>query len=262
MKDGWQEIHRRWSKLKPPQRPHADVIESFRRAVEGRRARVLLLGVTPELADLGEDTTAMDNSENMIVHIWPGDNETRRAVLGNWLDISFGEKRFTAVVGDGCLNTLVYPDYVRLFAQLAKVLAPGARIALRIFETPDACETVAELREQALAGKIESFHAFKWRLAMSMVTEGEHPDLPVTQLHTRFMREFSDRAALSRATGWPLDDIDGIDAYADNSAIYSFPTRAQIAAALPQAFSEMRFVSSGLYELAERCPILIADFRP
>jgi hypothetical protein len=43
--------------------------------------------------------------------------------------------------------------------------------------------------------------------------------------------------------------------------VYRFPTRRELLAHLPDGFSNPRFVPSGKYELAERCPIFVADFR-
>ena len=87
-------------------------------------------------------------------------------------------------------------------------------------------------------------------------------NVPVALIHRIFDREFSDRGALSRATGWSFDDIDEIDAYADAKTVYSFPTRGEIVMALPRSFSNPRFLNSGSYELAERCPVFVADFAP
>ena len=262
MTDGWQEFYRRWARLKPPLRPHADVVSAFRAAVDGARDHVLLLGMTPELADIGLETTAVDNSANTIKHIWPGDTQARRAVHGNWLEMPFHEPRFSAALGDGSLNTLLYSQYPVLFEQLAAVLLPDARVAMRVYETPDVCETMAQLKEQTFGRVIQSFHGFKWCFAMTVVAQRGDPDIPVKLLHEIFTREFPDRESLARATGWPREDIDGIDAYAGNDAVYSFPTRRQTLAAIPAHFSRPHFIDSGTYELAERCPILIADFHP
>ncbi|HEY8950160.1 MAG TPA: class I SAM-dependent methyltransferase [Rhizomicrobium sp.] len=259
---GWHDFHRRWARLKPPQRPHPEAVEAYLRALEGKQGHALLLGVTPELADLAIQLTALDGSESMIAHIWPGDTQARRAIRGDWLAMPFGKSQFSAVIGDGSLNVMVYSDYAALFAQLARVLQPSARLALRIFTTPDVCESVTELRDQAFSSQIPSFHGFKWRLAMAIVKENGQPDLPVAQLHACFEREFPDRAALAQVTGWPEEDIDGIDAYAGNGAIYSFPTAREVIAAIPSSFTNARLLSSGSYELAERCPLLAADFHP
>jgi len=260
--NSWSDFHRRWSRLKPPLRANCEVTAAIAGAIEDRRDCPLLLGVTPELSDIGTLTVALDWSEAMIAHIWPGDTAARSAVLGNWLAMPFHRRRFSAAIGDGSLNAIDYSDYSALFAQLESVLLPGARVAVRIYATPEPCEPIARVRQEALAGNIAGFHALKWRLATAIAAEMGNANVPVALIHRIFDREFSDRGALSRATGWGLEDIDEIDAYDDAKIVYSFPTRGEIMMTLPRSFSNPRFLNSGSYELAERCPVFVADFAP
>jgi Methyltransferase domain len=249
-------------RLKPPLCPDAQIVAAYARAIEGHDAQVLLMGVTEELADLGKTTTAIDISRTMIADAWPGDTEKRKAVRGNWLDMPFGNREFTAAIGDGVLAAVRLSDYAALAAQFAKVLVPGARIALRLYETPEPGETVAQVRDAAIGGRIAGFHAFKWRLAMAITSESTSAAVPVALVHETFERAFPDRDALASATGWSLDEISEIDAYAGKVFVYQFPTRRELLAHLPASFAGAQFVSSGDYELAERCPILVADFHP
>ncbi|MGN6515519.1 MAG: class I SAM-dependent methyltransferase [Rhizomicrobium sp.] len=249
-------------RLKPPLCPDPQIVSAYARAIAGHDERVLLMGVTEELADLGKTTVALDISRTMIADAWPGDTEKRKAVRGNWLDMPFDARQFTAVAGDGVLAAIGLSDYATLAAQFAKVLVPGARIALRTYVTPEPGETVAEVRDAAMAGKIAGFHAFKWRLAMALAHESKSASVPVAQIHEAFERAFADRATLAAATGWSQDDIAEIDAYAGKVFVYQFPTRREILAHLPASLAGARFQSSGDYELAERCPLLVADFAP
>ncbi|HEY2032576.1 MAG TPA: class I SAM-dependent methyltransferase [Rhizomicrobium sp.] len=255
-------FHKRWTRLKAPLRPDAQIVSAYRRAIEGHDERVLLLGVTAELADLGDTVVAVDQSRKMIANAWPGDTETRKAVHGNWLTMPLETREFTAVIGDGVMTGIEFPQYKTLFSQISRLLLPGARLAIRLYETPEPGETVAQVREQTMAGKIAGFHAFKWRLAMAIVAEARHAAVPVARIHQMFRREFPDRAELRAATGWELDEIAEIDAYDGKPMIYRFPTRRELLAHLPAAFAEPHFQPSGTYELAERCPLLVADFRP
>jgi hypothetical protein len=45
--------------------------------IAGHDARVLLLGVTPELCGIAQETVAVDHSANMIARVWPGDTPSR-----------------------------------------------------------------------------------------------------------------------------------------------------------------------------------------
>lgn len=258
----WDDFHRRWSRLKPPLRANEEVIAAIGQIVADKRHRALLLGVTPELAGIARTTLAVDKNQNMIARIWPGDTKTRKAVLGDWRHMPLQAREFTAVIGDGSLNAIAFEDYAVLFAQLERLLLPGARLAVRLYETPEPGETVADVRAQAFAGELAGFHAFKWRLAMAMVWQSRVTTLPVARIHEAFEKAFPDRAALSAATGWSVEEISEIDSYAGNPVAYSFPTQRDLLAALPRSFSNPRFLTSGTYELAERCPIFAADFAP
>lgn len=255
-------FHRRWTRLKPPLRPDDQIVSAYRHAIEGHDKNILLLGVTAELADVGKKTTAVDISKKMIANAWPGDSETRRAVQGNWLDMPLQTREFTAAIGDGVLAGIPLAEFVTFFAQLARLLLPDARLAIRLYETPEPGETVAQVRAETMAGRIAGFHAFKWRLAMALAAEAKNPAVPVALIHQTFQRAFPDRTALSAATGWSLDDIEEIDAYDGKPMVYQFPTRRELLAHLPEIFANPRLVASGDYELAERCPILVADFHP
>lgn len=255
-------FHRRWTRLKPPLRPDDQIVAAYRHAIEGHDHRVLLLGVTTELADLGQTTIAVDQSRKMIANAWPGDTARRKAIHGNWLDMPLHTREFSAAIGDGVLAGIAEPQYSTFFSEIAKLLVPGARFAVRLYETPEPGETVAQVREQAMTKHIEGFHAFKWRLAMALAAEAQNAAVPVAAIHRSFQELFPDREVLSSATGWGLDEIAEIDAYDGKPMIYQFHTRQELLAHLPRDFSNPHFLPSGDYELAERCPIFVADFNP
>ncbi len=256
----WNEYHRRWSRLSAPLRPDADIVGAFEKIAAGHDARILLLGVTPELAGIGQQLSAIDRSDAMIAHIWPGDTERAQARNADWLAPPFADRTFTAILGDGSLSALIWPDdYRTLFAQAARLLVSGGVIALRLFKTPDEVETREALRRDTLAGKCRSFHAFKWQLAMSVVAETGDPNIAVTAIRETFDAMFPDRAALATATRWRAEDIETIDVYANSPDVYSFPNFAQLRETIPQGFANIRLVECGAYPLAERCPLLAME---
>ena len=104
-----------------------------------------------------------------------------------------------------------------------------------------------------LKGERCGFHAFKWRLAMAAMDGSAN--ISARAVWEAFERLFPDRDGLSRATGWSLETIAEIDDYAVSPLSKSFPTRTQLLESFPGA----RLVESGDYELAERCPLLVAD---
>ena len=234
----------------------------MRRAIAGHDQRVLLLGVTPEYADVGADVTAIDSSETMIANVWPGDTARRRAFKGDWFAMPFERGSFSAALGDGSFNTLPWPDgHRRVFDLLADMLRPGGRIVFRLFRTPDEAESVDAVLAAAMAKKIGNFHAFKWRLAMALVAAAGNPNIPVASIRDAFNAAFPDREKLAAATGWPMAQIETIDVYRGSPDSYSFPTSAEMQAAIPAAFTRAEFLPSGDYELAERCPLVRADLK-
>lgn len=254
----WQDMARKWARVRPPLRPNGEVAE----AVYGALAPgpTLLLGVTPELAVLTTPLLAVDINPGMIAFAWPGNTAGRIAVQGNWLAMPAAGNAFANVIGDGSLNTLAYPEgYVRLFEQLLPVLRPGGRFVIRLFATPEAGETLAQVRAATLAGGIVSLHAFKWRVAMAAVAEAGSPNIRVTRIRDAFHELFPDQAALMAATGWTAEEIDTIEVYKDSVVSFSFPRLSELRAVVPAGFGKLRALAVGSYEMAERCPLVVMD---
>lgn len=254
----WQDFAKQWNRLGSPLRPCAEDVENFRLAMGGDPGRCLLLGVTPELADLAPVLTAIDNSAAMINALWTNRNE---AVLGDWLDLPFPANAFDTVIGDGCLVLLSHPaQHERFFEQIGKVIAPGGKILLRVFVSPEQKESRKLVCSEASAGKMKSFHAFKWRLSMAIASETEDHHVAVAETGTTFDRLIPDRKRLADATGWRAEDIATIDFYRGSQARYCYPTLEQVRESIPASLKETGLIY-GHYELAERCPILVLEAR-
>lgn len=253
------DFYGRWVCHGPPLRPPSAVPLAMRELIARHDAHVLLLGVTPELADIATRTCAVDRSRQMVSGVWPGDTGTRRAVRGNWLNLPCGDGVFSAAIGDGSFNCLEFPHgYIGLFAELARALRPGAPVIARVYLAPAGADSLTRVRSQALAGAISSIHVLKWRIAHAVCAERRSPNVPVQAIRDAFNSCFRDRTALRRATGWSVDAIASIDAYAGLSDVYSFPTLCDLRRALAP-LKRWRLVPAGSYELAEHCPLLVAD---
>jgi len=230
----------------------------FERAIHGRDQRVLLLGVTPELAVLGRDLTAVDNSPRMIARIWPGDNEERRALLADWTHLPFEDASFDAVIGDGSLNSAA--DQAKaVLGEVSRLLAPGGKAAFRTFCSPTLPESLESIQQDVESGTAGNLHALKWRIAMALAALTEDWVVPVEAILETFNRMFPDRSALAGATGWTIGEISTLDAYDGADHGLAFPTVDQLTQLAAGLFGDAAFLPGAGYPLAERCPIIAWD---
>lgn len=258
MSPHWQTFAARWSRLESPLRPGPEDVANYRSALGEMPGRCLLLGVTPELSDLSAHLTALDNSADMIRALWPAN---RKAVLGDWLDMPFEDAAFDHVIGDGCPVLLDHAlQHARFFSEAARVLKPGGKLLLRAFVGPEQPETPEQVCNDALAGRMRGFHAFKWRLSMSVASTAPDYTFPIADTLRTFDRLLPNRAELAVATGWALRDIETIDFYRGSTAHYSYPPLSALRGIIPPELREADVVV-GHYELAERCPLLVLERR-
>jgi SAM-dependent methyltransferase len=256
----WSDYYRAWSRMTPPLRPNHEVISAVKALVEDVSSRALILGVTPEFADMTSDIIALDRNYSMVRHIWPGNTRTRRAIVGNWLNQNFLADCFSLCLADGSLNLLELPGEVdQACTELARVMKRGGRFICRVLLAPDRSESISDLRAAVASGAIRNFHAFKCRLAAAMVTQPSTPNVKVHEIFELFSELFRDRGRLVEMTGWSRDEVDTIDFYQGSKTIMNFPTRRHVASVVSQSLSNVRFLEIGTYELAEHCPLLIAE---
>jgi len=248
--EAWEAFQATRHRLEPPLCPTPGVIAAMRDAVGSPALPILLLGVTPAIV------AAFDN---LVVIDWSaaarGAVADAKPLDGNWLDPRLDESSLGGALGDGSLTCLSWPDdYALLFATLARLLAPGARAAIRCYAAPERRDVPDALVAEALSGRGGGFAAFKWRLAMTLALD---PNVPVAAIKQSFDALIPDRNALAAATGWTPAAIDDVDAYGHVGLTYSFPTRRQLLACARPFFVAAEFVETEGYELAERCPLLI-----
>lgn len=247
-----------WRKMGLPLRPREPVPSALARLLPGGSERLLMLGVTPDYAEIGDDLTALDWSPEMIAEIWPGDTERRRAVLGDWRDMPFESGRFDAAIGDNAMTMLAWPDDVDMVLQeVRRVVKPDGIAVFRWFMAPDSAASDAELKALALSLRDKASDIMRWRFVMDAVHEAGEPTVPVKAAWRKYSRLFPDFGELARANGWDAAELAELDIYRDSAAQFTFPTLAQVQAAAGRYFSSIELVSSGDYPLAEYAPFVI-----
>jgi hypothetical protein len=254
----WDSFLDRLRQCTPPQRPPADIDATVRRVLGPHVGEVLVLGVTPELFAVGASVTTVDWSETAIASTSCVDTPGR-GIRGDWLRLPCADRAFSSAIGDGCLNCLEYPHgYCTLFDELTRAVRPRGRLALRVFTTPDDCESLSDTRAAVIAGGVGTVSGLKWRLANALCAERRTPNVPVRAIKDAFDELFPDRAALRRITGWSAADMASVDRLGRVPGTYSFPTVDELLNTLP-ASCTATLEASGTYELSERCPLLVVD---
>jgi SAM-dependent methyltransferase len=266
--DHWARHATQWSHVGPPLRPGAEDIAAASELVatsgwdpDSRSPRALVLGVTPELVGMdwpsGTRLTAIDRCPGMIGALLPSKGrQGPGGICGNWLKLPFASGSFDLVVGDGCLTVLESAaDHGHFFAELARVMTVNGRLVLRLFVRPEVADSPERVIADLQAGRIGNFHVFKWRLAMALVY-AQTGAVAVADIWQAWHDSEIVAAELSERLGWPLAQIETIEAYRGASARYTFPRLDEVRAMLGVNFDELACLVPQ-YELGDRCPTLL-----
>jgi SAM-dependent methyltransferase len=247
-----------------------DLVESqvahWQQRNPGRSLRALLLGVTPELATLrwpeGTSLLAVDRSEGMIATVWPkqGTPEGASVACSDWRALPLDKATIDIVVGDGAVNALANSEaYAPFTRELHRVLAPGGLVHLRTFVAPTERESLDAIAADLDAGKIRSFHALKWRIAMALPTNIAR-GTALDEVWRAWRSMCPDEDALAALLACDRGTVDTIHTYRGSTATYTFPTHTELRAAFDGLFVERSIVTPS-YELGERCPSIVFEAR-
>jgi hypothetical protein len=115
-------------------------------ARQGAGCRAVILGATPELADMaldaGCEVVRIDCNPAMFESAagrqTVKDRGRETVLIGDWLAMhAIGDGEAGLVLGDSALNNVPHEDMARLLAELARITRPGSTIALRQIVLPD-----------------------------------------------------------------------------------------------------------------------------
>jgi predicted dehydrogenase/SAM-dependent methyltransferase len=257
----WQSAPKQWKHFGPPLRPCPEDIKVMENHVaqwlgesSTDHCNVLLCGVTPEIVEMnwpaGTRLWAVEKSRTMIEEVWPAkESKTKQPVEAEWTRLPFGPDSFDIVIGDGCFTSLEYPRLQLVFLKsLRRVLRSDGLLIMRFFVQRDEPERPDDIFKDLLEDRIGSFHAMKWRLAMSLqesASEGVRVD---------DIWKVWDKAGIT--TDWPAQAVNTIDTYKGSDHRLIFTSLSEIRKLLSTSFVELAYIEPG-YELGERCPILV-----
>lgn len=262
----WQKNAERWRLQESPGRPNAEDVAFYEDAVtqwrEGSRSAsplALVLGVTPEIALMrwpaGIRVVAADQSWGMIRGVWPGASRGFPAACARWTALPFRDASTDVAIGDGCFSSLSGAAYKVMAQSIRRVLRADGVLVMRYFNRPERPEPVPEVFADLFAGRIGSFFAAKWRLAMALhgtLDEG----VRLGDVWDAWHAAVPEPDRLAKRLDWSLDKILMMDLYRDSGIRFTFPTLAEARAALQGDFEEIACRFPG-YELGERCPTLV-----
>lgn len=261
----WERHARQFERMGPPLRPSDQDTHVARRVVRDREdrgepTRVLILGVTPEYAALGEHTLAADRSAPMIRGVWPRyGTPVDSYACADWTSLPIRDGSRDVVLCDGGLTLRRFPhDYGPWTAEVLRVLSRGGVLILRAFVLPRDPDGVDALLGDLDRGRSGGFHAFRWRLAMALQEDPE-VGVCVDDVWRCWDTEIRSRAAAS-GVPWTSDEVRTIEAYRGVRARLHFPSLEALESVLHPSFRmQERVVPT--YELGERCPTLVLSPR-
>ena len=246
----WAQRSQHWNRSVPPLRYDAVALQTLKELVGVRTNKIVLLGVTRELAEAFPNILAIDSEPNMISNVWIGNTDTKEARLANWLTVELADNSMSATIGDGSINQVAFPhDQKQLLTRILDWLEPGGVFACRMYTRPDTPITREQLIEQGIRPTI-NWSAYRRMLSMYLA------ELEGQTIHTRnitglFNELFPDRSILP----WTKEQLEMVDTYATSKLQSCLPTRKELEQIFPDGVTAT-FVDTGNYDLAEYCPIL------
>lgn len=269
--DVWEKQRKQWGLLSSPLRPTKEDVRIYNHEIstwvgpQDKALTALILGVTPELPALhwpqGSTVYGLDRSMSMIHSIWPRQvAHASGCIAMDWLAVPLAPGCADMILGDGSFSLVSWPDgYINMLGIIEGLLKPGGRLLVRFFTRSGPDEDCDIVFDDLMNGRIGSFHAFKWRLAMAI--QGANPDGVVVSdiWKVWHSKGITDEQVASR-NNWPIEVVGTINAYRDAGQVLTFPQQKKLRELLARRMNIKSFQLPE-YELGERCPIIAMESR-
>jgi hypothetical protein len=268
MKSYWDSLAHQFQHQQSPLRPSTGdiriinkIVGDWHRQYASPRTNALLLGVTPELANLSWPANtfllALEKSSQMIDNVWPGNiSRKRRVIRKDWFQAKIKKDSMDLIVGDGFLTAFAYPfQYSQMAETISQWLKPDGLFIARLFVQGQKRETMNDIIADLKTNQIRQFDTLKWRLAMAL-QPGTRDGVALDDIYRAWTRIEKEIPALLEQTGWPRPTVNTIRLYENRSDLYTFPTLEELNAAFSPHLKPVSTTVSD-YEFAQHCPTLV-----
>lgn len=264
----WATVAGHWDAIGPPLRPSPEDVETIVALVAERpptRRRVLVLGATRELGAVAwpEATAlvAIDRSPSMLHTLWSGPPGT--SALGEWRALPLASASIDVAVCDGGWHLLDRPaGQEQLAAELARVVAPGGRLAVRLFEPSPEAPTLDEVLDLLEASEVVDANHLKVLLWMAVRDADRR--VAVARAWDALVAAHPDLDELADRHGWPRATVRAFEPYRGSPDRYDLidvdELDRQLAAAGP--FRRVREHAGAVLAPDLRFPTLVYERRP
>jgi len=265
-KEHWSRVAPLFSAIKPPLKPREEDLDYVRDIVRNQingseSLRVAILGVTREYYDLpwpeGTDLIAIDRSQAMIDHVWPGPPETVRRC--DWRDLCLSDKARNFAITDGGLSMLPYPlDLEAVVNHLARILEPGGIFLARLYAPHKDREPIDQIIDDLKDGKIANMSEFKIRMWMT-VQETPEKGMAVHDVWNEFTARVPDLSGLCTALGWSESEAATLERYRESNDRYYHPTKNDVVRVFTSNPGTFEFLSAiePSYSVGRFCPTVV-----
>jgi hypothetical protein len=263
----WQRLSQQWDYVGPPFRPTPEdigfasaVLNSMPSAEQTGALTSMMLGVTPELATVLAKTRSLeiDHSIGMIDWSWTKFPRSHLAtpIAGQWTNLPVRNDCIDLILGDGCNIQLEFPGAYQIwFREMARVLQPGGKVAIRVFVSPETPEHSNAVIDDLMHRRIGNSNALRMRLFMALQPSATI-GVAVSDIAAFWASAQIDENFLVTELGWPTAAIGIFEVFKNLNLRYSFPTLAELKTVYSDHFVEADRYIPG-YEIGSRCPTIV-----
>ncbi|WP_421119273.1 class I SAM-dependent methyltransferase [Aquihabitans daechungensis] len=257
----WTNLAAHWDAIGPPLRPTAtdvDAVVQLAEALPRTQRRCLVLGATKELAEApwpaGCEVRAVDRSPTMLDALWTG---AGTALLGDWRSLPLGTASTDLVMCDGGWHLLDRTDQERLANEVARVLRPGALLAVRLFAPPIEALDTAGVIDLLDAGAITDANHLK--VLLWMAERDRAGTVAVADVWSSLIAAHPDLEVLADRRGWPPATLRAFEVYRGSTDRYHLLDRDELARQLDatSAFEPTMVIAGAPFGPGLRFPTVV-----